>query len=167
MTRVSSWLIVIIAVVLTVLVGGRAMSAQDKNTLQVPSGLAFSEFKGYEDWPTVAVSQTGEMIEVIVGNPAMINAYRAGIPGNGKHFPDGAKMAKVHWNAKKSAEAPSPTTVPDTLHDVDFMEKDSKRFADSGGWGYGAFEYNAASDAFRPATLKDKPPQGNDAKCGF
>jgi hypothetical protein len=96
MTRVTSWLMVIIAVVLAVLVGGRAMSAQDKYTLQVPNGLAFSEFKGYEDWKTVAVSQTGDLIEVILGNPAMINAYRAGVPGNGKHFPDDAKMAKIH-----------------------------------------------------------------------
>jgi hypothetical protein len=159
MTRVSSWLMVIIAVVLAVLVGGRAMSAQDKYTLQVPNGLAFSEFKGYEDWPAVAVSQTGETIEVILGNPAMINAYRAGVPGNGKHFPDGAKMAKIHWKAKKSAEAPAPTTVPDTLHDVDFMARDSKRFADSGGWGYAEFDYDGASDTFKPL--------GNDAKCGF
>jgi hypothetical protein len=47
------------------------------------------------------------------------------------------------------------------------MLKDSKRFADSGGWGYGVFEYDAPSDTFTPATLKDKPPQRNDAKCGF
>ena len=166
MTKNLSWLMGSIALVLAVL-GGRAMSAQDKYTVRVPNGLAFSEFKGYEDWPVIAVSQTGEKIEVIVGNPMMISAYRAGIPGNGKHFPDGAKMAKIHWNAKKSAEAPSPTTVPDTLHDVDFMVKDNKRFADSGGWGYGAFEYNAASDTFTPATVADKPPQANDAKCGF
>jgi hypothetical protein len=52
-------------------------------------------------------------------------------------------------------------------HDVDLMVKDSKRFADSGGWGYGVFEYDAASDTFRLGNLKDKPPQGNDAKCGF
>src|SRR5882757_4229432 len=111
MTRTSSWLVVIIAVALAVLVGGTAMSAQDnKYTLQVPNGLAFSEFKGYQDWAAVAVSQTGETIEVILGNPAMINAYRTGIPGNGKHFPDGAKMAKIHWNAKKSVDAPAPTT---------------------------------------------------------
>ena len=166
MTKNLSWLMGSIALVLAVL-GGTAMSAQDKYTVRVPNGLAFSEFKGYEDWPVIAVSQTGEKIEVIVGNPTMIGAYRAGIPGNGKHFPDGAKMAKIHWNAKKSAEAPSPTTVPDTLHDVDFMVKDNKRFADSGGWGYGAFEYNAASDTFTPATVADKPPQANDAKCGF
>ena len=67
-----------------------------------------------------------DLIEVIVGNPAMIDAYKAGAPGNGKPFPDGAKMAKIHWNAKKSAEAPAPTTVPDTLHDIDFMVKDSR-----------------------------------------
>ena len=45
--------------------------------------------------------------------------------------------------------------------------KDSKRFADSGGWGYGAFRYDAASNAFTPATTADTPPQDNDAKCGF
>ena len=167
MTRISSWPMTIVAAVLTILVGGKAMSAQDKYALRVPNGLAFSEFKGYEDWPTIAVSQTGETIEVILGNPAMINAYKAGVPGNGKHFPDGAKMAKIHWIATKSAEAPSPTTVPGGLHDVDFMAKDSKRFADSGGWGYGAFKYDPASDQFTPATVADKPPQGNDAKCGF
>src|ERR1700738_225601 len=159
MTRVSSWLMVIIAVVLTVLVGGRAMSAQDKSTLQGPNGLAFSEFKGYEDWPAIAVSQTGETIEVILGNPAMINAYRAGVPGNGKHFPDGAKMAKIHWKAKKSAEAPAPTTVPDTLHDVDFMVRDSKRFSDSGNWGYAEFDYVPASDTFTP--------KGSGTNCGY
>jgi hypothetical protein len=159
MTKVSSWLMVIIAVVLAVLVGGTAMSAQDKYTLKVPNGLAFSEFKGYEDWQTVSVSQTGELIEVILGNPAMINAYRAGVPGNGKHFPDGAKMAKIHWKAKKSAEAPAPTTVPDTLDDIDFMARDSKRFPDTGGWGYAQFNYDAASDTFAPL--------GSDAKCGY
>jgi hypothetical protein len=107
---------VIIAVVLAVL-GGRAISARDKYTLRVPNGLAFSEFKGYEDWQTVAVSQNGNMIETILGNPAMIGAYKAGIPGNGKPFPDGAKMAKIHWNAKKNAEEPGEPTVPDTLHE--------------------------------------------------
>ena len=146
-----------IAVVLAVL-GGRAISAQDKYTVQVPNGLAFSEFRGYEDWQTVAVSQAGDLIEVILANPVMIDAYRAGIPGNGKPFPDGAKMAKIHWKAKKSAEAPDPTTVPDTLHDVDFMVKDSKRFPDSGGWGYAQFNYDAASDTFTP--------DGSGADCG-
>ena len=144
-----------------------ATSAQDKYTLKIPNGLAFSEFRGYESWAIIAVSHNGDKLAAILGNPAMINAYKAGIPGNGKPFPDGARMAKVHWNAKVNAGEPGAPTVPGAQHDVDFMVKDSRRFADSGGWGYGAFEYDAASNTFTPATLKDKPPQGNDAKCGY
>ncbi len=47
--------------------------------------------------------------------------------------------------------------MPDKLANVDFMVKDSKRFADSGGWGYAVFEYNTASDTFKPGTLTSKP----------
>jgi hypothetical protein len=96
----------------------------------------------------------------------MIQAYKAGFPGNGKPFPDGSKMAKIHWDTKKS-EALLGATVPATLHDVDFMVKDSKRFKDRGGWGWGAFRYDTAAHKFTPATTADKPPQGNDAKCGL
>jgi mono/diheme cytochrome c family protein len=142
-------------------------SAQDKYALKVPHGLAFSEFRGYESWPVIAISHNGNTLAAILGNPVMIDAYKAGIPGNGKPFPDGAKMVKVHWIAKVNAGEPGAPTVPGTQHDVDLMVKDSKRFVDSGGWGYGAFEYDAASDTFTPATLKDKPPQGDDARCGF
>jgi hypothetical protein len=155
------------SVSLAVLATGAAISAQDKYTVKVPSGIAFADFKGYESWPVIAVSEARGVIAVIVGNPTMIDAYKAGIPGSGKPFPDGAKMAKIHWNAKKNEVAPGQPTVPGTLHDVDFMVKDSKRYADSGGWGYGAFEYKAASDTFVPANMEDNPPQGNDAKCGF
>ena len=166
MARNSLWLILIMAVVPFALIGW-ALSAQDKYTVQVPGGLAFAEFRGYENWQLIAVSQTGDLIVAILGNPEMIKAYQAGVPGNGKPFPDGAKMAKIHWKAKKSAEAPAPTTVPDTLHDIDFMVRDSKRFADSGNWGYAQFNYDTASATFTPATLADQPPQANDAKCGF
>jgi hypothetical protein len=155
-----------IAVSLAVLTAGVALSAQDRYSLKVPGGLAFSEFKGYEAWQSIAVSHNGGLLAAILGNPAMIEAYKAGIPGNGKPFPDGAKMAKIHWNAKKNPGEPGQPDVPGTLHDIDFMVKDSKRFADTGGWGYAEFEYDAASDAFRPGTQADQPPQGNDAKCG-
>jgi hypothetical protein len=139
--------------------------AQDKYTLKVPGGLAFAEFKGYESWQVVAVSHNERAIAVIVGNPTMIKAYQAGIPANGKPVPDGAKMAKVHWVPKKNQYFPD-ATVPGEQHDVDFMVKDSKRFGDVGGWGYGAFRYDPATDTFTPATTADKPPQANDAKCG-
>lgn len=151
--------------VIAPIVHAQAGSGQDKTSLKVPGGLAFSEFKGFEAWEVVSVSLTGEAIAVIAGNPAMIGAYKAGIPANGKPVPDGAKMAKIHWTPKKSAFFPN-TTVPGVLHDVDFMVKDAKRFADSGGWGYGAFEYDATTDRFRAADTSDSPPQANDAKCG-
>jgi hypothetical protein len=47
------------------------------------------------------------------------------------------------------------------------MVKDSKRFADSGGWGYAVFDFDTASDTFTPGTPADKPPQGNNATCWF
>jgi hypothetical protein len=147
-------------------VGGWAMSAQDKYTVKVPGGLAFSEFRGYEAWQVVSVSHDGDLIAAILANPVMIDAYLSGVPGNGKPVPDGAKLAKIHWDPKTMETFPT-ATVPGTQHDMDFMVKDSKRFADSGGWGWGVFEYDAASDTFRPGTLADQPPQGNDAKCGF
>jgi hypothetical protein len=165
-------MIAVIALAVSVLaaLSVRAVTAQDtgqaKYTVRVPNGLAFSEFKGYEAWQTVSISHNEKVMAVILANPAMIKAYQSGIPGNGKPFPDGAKMAKIHWNPKKLEALPT-ATVPASLHDVDFMVKDSKRFADSGGWGWAAFRYNAASDTFTPATTADEPPQGNDAKCGL
>ena len=159
-----------LAVSVLAVLGGAAISAQDtgqaKYTVRVPNGLAFSEFRGYESWQTVAISHNEKVMAVILANPVMIKAYQSGIPGNGKPFPDGSKMAKIHWSPKKLETFPA-ATVPGALHDVDFMVKDSKRFADSGGWGYAVFDYNPASDTFTPGTLEGTPPQGNDAKCGF
>ena len=146
-------------VLLFVASGGTALSAQDKYAVEVPQGLSFSEFRGYEDWQTVGVSQTDDTIEVILGNPAMIEAYRGGAPANGKPFPDGARMAKIHWTKKTNAEAPAPTIVPDALHDVDLMVRDSKRFKDTGNWGYAQFNYEASSDTFKP--------EGTGSDCGY
>lgn len=145
---------------------GAAQTAPEKYNLRVPNGLAFSDFKGYESWQLVSISQNGPAVAAIFANPVMIKAYQSGIPGNGKRFPDGSKMAKVHWAPVKMKVFPS-ATVPGAQQNVDFMERDSKRFADSGGWGWAAFEYDAASDTFRPGDMSSRPPQANDAKCGF
>ncbi len=157
-----------IAVLLAIAVN-MAMAARDKYTVAVPGGLAFSDFKGYEDWQSVSVSKTDHAFALILANPVMIAAYRSGIPGNGKPFPEGSKIAKMHYKPVKSADAPDQSTeVPGTLLNVDFIEKDSKRFTDgdSGGWGYAAFEYDAASDTFTPVNENGTPPQGRDAQCG-
>ena len=155
-----------LAVTIAIAADPAPKTTHDKYTVKVPGGLAFSEFRGYEGWQTISTSYNNGRLAVILGNPAMIDAFKAGIPGNGKPFPDGAKMAKIHWVARKNETAPGQPLVAGPLHDVDFMVKDSKRFADSNGWGYGQFEYEAASDTFRPGTTADQPPQGNDAKCG-
>lgn len=161
-------LIALVAIPALLAIANRLANATpDKYSATVPGGLAFADFKGYEDWQAVAVSQTGSAMAVILANPVMIEAYRSGIPENGKPFPDGSKIAKIHWAPTQSKDSPTPATVPGTLQNVDFIEKDSKRFADSGGWGYAAFNYDAATDAFTPATAADTPPQENDAKCGF
>ena len=165
MKRNSIVVVVFVGIFLCVL-AGLAMAAQDKYTVKVPGGLAFSEFRGYEAWQVVSISQDGPLMAAILANPVMIKAYMSGVPGNGMPFPDGSKLAKIHWNPKKMETFPA-ATVPGTQHDMDFMVKDSKRFADSGGWGYAVFDYDTASDTFTPGTMAGKPPQGNDAKCGF
>jgi Cytochrome P460 len=149
MKRLSA-LLALSGVVVLAVPGGRTLSAADKDTVQVPGGLAMSEFKGYEDWAVVATSETNELIKVMVANPTMIAAYKAGIPLNGKPFPEGATIVKIEWTKKKNLEAPFDVKIPDTLKDVLFITKDSKRFAGSAGWGYAQFNHDAASGSFTP-----------------
>ena len=134
---------------------GTASSAPDKYSLKTASGIAFSDFRGYEDWAVVSSAQTDEVLKVIVANPKMIEAYRAGVPGNGQPFPDGSKIAKLQWKPKKSTEAPFSVNVPDTFTQAFFIEKDAKRFPNSGGWGYALFNYDATSDTFTPDMAPD------------
>lgn len=174
MKRILPLLMAIIALVLAVL-GHRVSPAQDKQdkyTQKVPGGLAFSDFKGYEDWQAVGPSQTdaANVIRLILANPVMIDAYKEGVPGNGKPFPDGSKIAKIEWRPQKLTSPPfsasTPDTVPGDLTQVELIEKDSKRFSDTHGWGYAMFDYDPASGTFAPATKASKPPVGHDAKCG-
>jgi hypothetical protein len=138
------------AVLVLAVVSGVAGSAQDKYALKLPEGLAFSDFKGYEDWQLISSAKTDDRMKVILGNATIIAAYKSGIPGNGKPFPEGSKIAKLQWKPKKSTEAPFVVDVPDTLADLFFMEKDSKRFPETGGWGYAQFDYDKATAAFTP-----------------
>ena len=130
--------------------------AQDKYALISPGGIAFSDFKGYEDWSFVSSARTEEVLKVIAANPEMIAAYKAGVPGNGQPFPEGSKIVKLQWKPKKSTEAPFDVDVPDVFTQAFVMEKDSKRFPDTGGWGYAVFNYDPATAKFTPdAALAD------------
>ena len=143
-------LIVAAMVLVLAVVRSVAISAQDKYTLKLPGGVPFSDWKGYEDWRLISTSKTDDRLKVILGNPTIIAAFKSGIPGNGKPFPEGSKIAKVQWKPKKSTEAPFAVEVPDTLADLFFMEKDSKRFPETGGWGYAQFDYDPTSATYSP-----------------
>jgi Cytochrome P460 len=147
------------ATALLILCGGAVLCAQnqDKYALKSPGGIAFSDFKGYEDWSVVSSARTDEVLKVIVANPAMIKAFKAGIPGNGQPFPEGAMIAKLQWKPKKSTEAPFVVDVPDVYKQAFLMEKNSKRYPKTGGWGYAVFNYDPATDKFTPdaASLAD------------
>jgi Cytochrome P460 len=137
------------AVVVLAVLGTAVVLSQEKYSLVSPGGIAFADFKGYEDWSVVSSARTDEVLKVIVGNPTMIKAYKAGIPGNGQAFPDGSKIVKLQWKPKKSTDAPFVVDVPDIFKQAFVMEKDSKRFSkDDDGWGYAVFNYDAPSNKF-------------------
>jgi len=162
--RIADFTIVATAVIVLAALGAAALFAQsqnnDKYSLKSPSGIAFSDFRGYEDWSVASSARTDEILKVIVANPTMIKAYKAGVPTNGQPFPDGSMIVKLQWKLKKSTEAPFAVEVPDVFSQAFVMEKDSKRFSKSGGWGYAVFNYDAASDKF---SADAKSP----SDCGF
>ena len=173
MKKILPLLLVITALAFVILGRTTASSQakQDKYSLKVPGGLAFSDFKGYEDWQAVGPSLTDaqSVIRLILANPVMTGAYQQGVPTNGKPFPDGSKIAKIVWQQKKLTTPPfsasTPDTVPGDIIEVELIEKDNKRFPDTHGWGYAVFDYDASS-GFKPATMTSKSPQAQDAKCG-
>jgi hypothetical protein len=156
--RLAALTIFIVVVTALALLLLTALHAQDKNSpnaqgkysLISPSGIAFSDFRGYEDWPVVSSAHQDQILKVIVANPTMIAAFKAGVPGNGQPFPDGSMIAKLQWKQKKDAEAQFDVDVPDVFTQAFVMEKDSKRFPNTGGWGYAVFNYDAPSDKFSP-----------------
>src|SRR5580692_6549394 len=98
---------------------------------------------GYRQWEVVAPSQEAgslDELRVILGNAISMKAYRDGT----RPFPDGAMLAKVAWKRVPSpgddaALGASTAFVPGAATTVQIMVKDSKKFAATGGWGFGRF----------------------------
>ena len=155
--RLAGFTILAAAVAVVAVLVAAAGYPHDKYSLTSPSGIAFSDFRGYEDWPVVSSARQDDILKVIVANPSMITAFKAGVPGNGQPFPDGSMIVKLQWKQKKSTEAQFAVDVPDVFTQAFVMEKDSKRFPNTGGWGYAVFNYDAPSDKFAadPKSLSD------------
>ena len=151
--RIVAFTIVATALAALAVLGAVALYAQDRYLLKSPSGIAFSDFRGYEDWSLVSSARTDEVLKVIVANPKMIKASKAGVPGDCQPFPEGSMIVKLQWKQKKSTEAQFAVDVPDVFKQAFVMEKDSKRFQKTGGWGYAVFNYDAVSGKF---TADDK-----------
>ena len=113
------------AAVLLALLGGVAFAAQDRYTLKLGK-LAFADFRGYENWKDVAVSQTEKQLKVILANDVMMSAYKQGLPASGKFFPEGSKIVKIEWSFKKNPVAPYFVQVPDALQAVDVIKRTPK-----------------------------------------
>ena len=148
-----------VTVVLICSLSGTALAAQDRSKLKVPGGLAFSEFKGYEAWEAVAPSEVKDGIKLIAANKVMMQAYRAGLPANGKTFPEGSKVVKIEWAQTQNKVSPYFVMVPGELMSVSFIEKDSARFPKTHGWAYAQFLYDPASHRLKPS--------GTGAACGY
>jgi hypothetical protein len=142
--------------------GGAAWAAHDRYALSIPDGLSFAEFRGYQQWQNVAVSATASSVKSIQANPVMIRAYKAGAPGNGQLFPEGSKIAKIEWLKQKNPLSPYFVEIPQSLKSISFIVKDTKRFPATHGWAYAKFDYDPASDTFKPDSLSVK---GHD--CGY
>lgn len=150
---------IVTATVAALASSGVALAALDRYALKVPNGLSFAEFRGYDTWQTVAVSQVKEGLKLISANAVMINAFRSGLPKTGAKFPDGSKIVKIEWSQKPNPISPYFVTVPDKLLSVSFIEKDTRRFPKTNGWAYAQFLYDPASGSFKP--------NGTGHECGY
>src|SRR5437868_14350601 len=92
-----------------------------------------------------SAARTEEVLTVIVAKAIMLKSYKAGVPGNGRPLPNGSKIGKLQWSFKKSTEATFVVDVPDGPTQAFLIEKDSKRFPATGGWGYALFNHDAAT----------------------
>ncbi len=114
-----------------VLLAGVATAAEPPTS---PNGIAF--ITGYEEWKVIAPSSRPDkgQIRVILGNETVVQAMAKG----SRPFPDGAIMAKVAWTAKPHPRFPV-ALEPDRFVQVEFMIKDAKKYAATGGWGFARF----------------------------
>jgi hypothetical protein len=121
---------------------------------------------GYRDWRFISVShEAGKLnsIGAVLGNDVAIKAYRAGtLP-----FPDGTIIAALHYTHSPSAEnnkvfGQAQSFVPGAPTNIQFMVKDSTKYAATSGWGFATFVDGKPA---APASMKSCFPCHNETKA--
>jgi hypothetical protein len=148
MSRVKKTFGVII-VLLSMVVLLIAAEDSSKYALQAPNGLSFGMIKGYENWHMVASHYRTDKQEFkfILGNPKVVEEYKNNAGKNNQSFPEGSILVKIAYSIKTNADF-DVSVEPGDLHRVEYMIKDSKRFKDTGNWGYARYVYNANTKKF-------------------
>ena len=120
-----------LAALLTLLLTTPALQAETSATEK-------PEYGDYQDWRVLGVSHRLEkkFVRAIVGNNAAIKAGRA---GNTQPWPDGVIIAKLSWKEQTHSRWPQ-AVVPGEFAGAEAMVKDSKKYAATGGWGFGHWE---------------------------
>jgi hypothetical protein len=145
MRRYASSIVALLAAAGILIQASPVATAAD--IVAAPSGVTIP--KGYRNWQVVAPSQRDDKdeIRVVLGNSIAMKAFRA----NTLPFPDGTILAKLAWIRVPSTEFPK-TFVPGVAPRIEFMVKDSKKYATTGGWGFGRFIDGKPADAETHAT---------------
>jgi hypothetical protein len=123
------------------LAGGEPSGGEQPNASPI-YGVTIPD--GYRQWQLIAPAQEAEPLNelrAILGNEVAMKAYKEGtLP-----FPDGTVLAKLAWKHVQSPEFES-ASVPGAATTVQFMVKDSKKYASTGGWGFGRFVNGKPAD---------------------
>lgn len=130
--------------VATLLFGVSAVVAAQRSKDQASPVFGVTLPEGYRDWKLISVAhEAGKNndIRAILGNDIAVQAFRAGK----RPFPDGAVIVRLAWQFQSSPRNDTVFPAPQSFVagppiNVQVSVKDSKRYADSGGWGYGQFE---------------------------
>lgn len=148
--RLIPFLLVAIVTMVAVIATTGATSSNDKR-VDGPALFVTEIPRGYRDWRLISVAhEEGQLqdIRAILGNDTAIQAYREGkLP-----FPEGAIIARIAWRHVPSEEnnkvfGREQSFVPGEAPPwyLQFMVKDSKKYAATGGWGYAQFDKDGKS----------------------
>ncbi|WP_396615003.1 cytochrome P460 family protein [Lysobacter soli] len=139
----TRWVVLPIALVVLGLI---AITAADDAKAARPASPIYGVTvpDGYRGWELIAPAREAapfDELRVVLGNDIAMRAYRQGsLP-----FPDGSVLVKLAWKEVQSPDFAS-ATIPGAATTVQVMVKDSKRYAASGGWGFGRFVAGVPTD---------------------